>query len=172
MKPFRAALLALALALHGVWAHGQPSEQVEVTGAVRQSLRLDPGALAAFPASQIVSLDAPRRSAGGGGPPPPSVVRGVRLTALIERAGLAASGHRGWKTVVVLAVASDGYRALFGWPELSNTAVGDQAVVLFERDGRPLDEREGRIALFSAADRQSGPRHVRNLVRLEVRALD
>ncbi|NDZ12375.1 hypothetical protein [Variovorax sp. WS11] len=50
--------------------------------------------------------------------------------------------------------------------------MGEGVLVLFERDGRALDEREGRIALLSAADRQLGPRHVRNLVRIELRQLD
>ena len=44
--------------------------------------------------------------------------------------------------------------------------------MLFERDGQPLDEREARIALISATDLKTGPRHVRNLKRIEVRPLN
>jgi hypothetical protein len=99
-------------------------------------------------------------------------VRGVKLAALIERAGLVAKGRDGWKTLMVVATATDGYRAVFSWPEISNTLVGEGVLVLFERDGKPLDDREGRIALMSTADRSLGARHVRNLARIEVRPID
>lgn len=52
-----------------------------------------------------------------------------------------------------------------------NTTVGDGALLVFERDGRPLDEHEGRIALLSTADFRLGARHVRNVLRIEVMQL-
>jgi hypothetical protein len=73
---------------------------------------------------------------------------------------------------VIVATATDGYKAVFSWSEITNTPVGEGVLVLLERDGRALDDREGRIALISTADQRLGPRHVRNLARIEVRALD
>ena len=70
---------------------------------------------------------------------------------------------------MVEAVASDGYRALFSWGELFNTAVGDQVLVITQQDGRPLDAIAGPVALRSLADLRPGPRHVRNLCGVVVR---
>ena len=50
---------------------------------------------------------------------------------------------------------------------MSNNYVSLMLIVL-ERDGKPLDDREGRIALISLKDTRTGPRHVRWLERLDV----
>ena len=168
MRLFRSvALLAVLFAL---WtgAAAQLSLQVEIDGAVQRPTRLDATALAAFDARQIGSFTQTR---SGQGVETQSTVRGVKLAALIESAGLAVKGRNDWKTLVVTVTATDGYRALFSWPELTNTASGDGVLVLFERDGKPLDDREGRIALMATGDRSLGPRYVRNLARIEVRAV-
>jgi hypothetical protein len=60
---------------------------------------------------------------------------------------------------------------VFSWSELFNTEVGAGALLVFERDGQPLADREGRIALVSAKDTRAGPRSVRSLARIEVRVL-
>jgi hypothetical protein len=45
-------------------------------------------------------------------------------------------------------------------------------LVLYERDGNPLAKNEGPIALISAKDLRTGPRHVRWLKEVEVRLVD
>jgi hypothetical protein len=44
-------------------------------------------------------------------------------------------------------------------------------LVVFERDGQALEDREGRIALMAGRDLRTGPRSVRWLARLDVRVL-
>ncbi len=46
--------------------------------------------------------------------------------------------------------------------------MGDGVLVVFEQDGKPLDNREGRISLVSLKDTPTGPRHVRWLQRVDV----
>jgi DMSO/TMAO reductase YedYZ molybdopterin-dependent catalytic subunit len=147
----------------------QPSAQVTLTGELKSTLVLSPAQLLAFPAEQQVSFVQTR---GAPGQETRTVVRGVRLTAAIERAGLKSGPHNDWKTLLVIATATDGYRAVFGWPELTNTATGEGVLLVYERDGQPLDSRDGQIALLSTADRRLGARHVRNLVKVELRQLD
>ncbi len=167
---FRAFIVAAAVALHGLVAGAQPVSQVVVIdGLVKSALTVDAAALATSPAADVVQFQQSRTAQGVA---TSSTVRGVRLASLIERAGLLSSDRNEWKTLVVIATATDGYRAVFSWLELTNTAVGDGVLVLFERDGRPLDDHEGRIALISNADRRAGPRYVRNLARVEIRALN
>jgi hypothetical protein len=133
--------------------------------ALQANVVLTPQDLRAMPEAMQGSFTQTRDSASG---QQKSTVRGVKLPALIERMGLSAAGRANWKTLLVTASATDDYRALFTWAELSNTPAGEGVLVLHERDGAPLSEREGLIALQASTDLRLGARHVRNLLRLEV----
>ena len=158
----------LACSLPGAWAAPPSSESVVVSGAVKTVLTLKPEDLRAFPADQISSVTLTSKIDGK---EQSSTVRGVRLSAILERAGLPSGERNDWKRMVVLASAVDGYRVAFSWPELINTEVGAGVLVIFERDGKALDEGEGRIALISARDLRAGPRHVKWLNQIELRLL-
>jgi hypothetical protein len=89
----------------------------------------------------------------------------------LDRAALASADHNDWKRTVVLASGTDGYTVAFSWSELFHTEVGPSVLVVYERDGKALGEREGRIALVSARDVPTGPRSVHWLARVNVRIL-
>jgi DMSO/TMAO reductase YedYZ molybdopterin-dependent catalytic subunit len=72
------------------------------------------------------------------------------------------------RRTVVVASASDGYKVVFSWAELFNSPIGDGVLVVYERDGAPLPDEEGRIALVSLKDTRPGPRHVKWLQAVEV----
>ena len=94
---------------------------------------------------------------------------GPLLREVLRRAGFGSPDDRGARFAVIEAVATDGYRALFSWGELFNTAVGDQVLVISSQDGAPLNTVAGPLALRSLADLRAGARHVRNLCALVVR---
>lgn len=94
---------------------------------------------------------------------------GQLMREVLLRAGFGAQSDRGARAALIEAVATDGYRALFSWGELFNTAVGEQVMVIGSQDGRPLDAVAGPLALRSLADLRPGARHVRNLCALVVR---
>jgi DMSO/TMAO reductase YedYZ molybdopterin-dependent catalytic subunit len=146
-----------------------PPESVTVVGDVKRSVVVDAQALRAFAADAHVSFSSSREV--NGQPQPPSVVKGVRLLALLEQAGLAERDRFDWRKAVVVAIARDGYRAVFSWPELANTAAGAQVMVVYERDGAPLSAQEGPLAIAAPGDTRTGPRHVKWLQRIEVRVL-
>lgn len=163
------SMFALASILaNSAFAADLVSEQVVVSGPLKTLLTLRVDDLRAFPAADIQSVSVTRRVDKD---EVASTVRGVKLTAALDRAGFVGSDQNEWKHTVVLATATDGYQVVFSWPELFNTDVGAGALLVFERDGQPLADREGRIALVSAKDTRSGPRSVRSLARLEVRVL-
>lgn len=97
--------------------------------------------------------------------------RGVRLTDLIEHAGLRCEVHGEFKRMIFLAIGHDGYAVPFTWHELFNTSVGAQAIVVYECGGKPLTEADGVPVLFSGADLVPAPRHVKRLARIDVRAM-
>ena len=93
---------------------------------------------------------------------------GLRLTDLLDEADIRRDAHQALRRTYV-ATASDGYLAVFSWGELFNTSNGTSVMVAFERDGLPLRDGEGRIALVSLADKRIGPRYVKWLSRIDVR---
>jgi hypothetical protein len=54
------------------------------------------------------------------------------------------------------------------YQELYNTATGEQAIVIVEKDGLPLGDDEGRIAFISANDKRTGQRKLRYLKSIGV----
>lgn len=94
---------------------------------------------------------------------------GVRLVDLLAEAEIRQDARNAVRRTYVVAIASDGYVAIFSWGELFNTAVGADVLVAFERDGKPLRDGEGAIALVSLYDQRAGVRHVKWLNRIEVK---
>lgn len=92
--------------------------------------------------------------------------RGVLLRDLILRAGLRNASPTDFKRTVFVAVAHDGYAVTFSWHELFNTAIGEQALVAYECDGKPLSVDDGAPVLFSGADILPAPRHIKRLARV------
>jgi DMSO/TMAO reductase YedYZ molybdopterin-dependent catalytic subunit len=140
-----------------------------LTGDVRRTLSVSARALREFPAAAQTSYRESREVAGQTANA--TEVRGVRLLAVLEQAGLAERDRLDWRKTVVIAIARDGYRAVFSWPELTNTAGGAQVMVAYERDGAPLGVHEGPLAIHAPGDTRTGPRRVKWLQRIEVRIL-
>ena len=72
---------------------------------------------------------------------------------------------------MVIVTASDGYHAIFSWAELYLSPIGEGAMIVYERDGAPLADNEGPLALVSLKDLRPGPRHVKWLKSIELRVL-
>jgi len=77
-----------------------------------------------------------------------------------------ADKRAGWKKVVV-AVAADGFEAVFSCAELQEGMGPTRAYVAFEADGKPLSAGDGPLKLLVPTDKEPS-RSVRQLVRLEV----
>lgn len=93
------------------------------------------------------------------------------LRDLIVTAKPVEAGRFDLRQSIVVARATDGYVALFTWAELFNSPIGDGVLVATALDGSPIGEGEGRLALVSARDTKSGPRHVRWLQSVELRKI-
>jgi DMSO/TMAO reductase YedYZ molybdopterin-dependent catalytic subunit len=131
------------------------STRLRVSGEVHKPLELSVDGLREIAKRRGVAV------AGGYG--------GLRLIDLLEEADIRRDAPRALRRTYLVAVATDGYQAVFSWGELFNTAVGLNVLVAIERDGKPLLDGEGRFALVSLADQRPGPRHVKWLSRIDVR---
>jgi DMSO/TMAO reductase YedYZ molybdopterin-dependent catalytic subunit len=153
MRTFVAALAAVCVA-----AHAEPSavsQELRVTGEVERQL--------------VLSLEGLRDIARRRGLAQSQGYAGVRLSDLLDEARIRSDAPRALRRTYVVAIATDGYQAVFSWGELFNSALGREVIVAIERDAAPLRDGEGRFALVSLADLRPGPRHVKWLARIDVR---
>lgn len=145
------------------------SETISVSGAVAQPLTLGVAELEQFPPQQIGEVAMICDNGANLGKE--QNLRGVLLRDILNQAQIKVTNPRDLRKMVVIASATDAYKAVFSWAELFNSPTGDKVIVYFAKDGQPLGEDEGRIALISTTDLRTGPRHVKWLSGIEVRQL-
>jgi len=169
-------LLAVGAIVAAGHAEGQSARAVTtaltVRGSVEQEITLSVDELRRLPMQRVDDVRSVRGAAGVAASSE-SARRyvGCLLRDVLERAKPVERKRLDFRKSVVIATASDGYRVVFSWAELYLSPIGDGALVVYERDGKPLDDSEGRIALVSLNDTRPGPRHVKWLQSIELRVL-
>jgi DMSO/TMAO reductase YedYZ molybdopterin-dependent catalytic subunit len=136
-----------------------------VRGNVATPLSLTVADLRKFPAQRVDDTRVVRGEGGSGGTA--RQFAGCLLRDVLLAARLTERDRLDLRKTIVVATASDGYKAVFSWGELFNTTIGDGVLIVYERDGAPLGNDEGPIALVSLKDTRPGPRHVKWLVAVE-----
>ncbi len=145
------------------------SEQITVGGLVENRLVLSVADLRKFSAAQIGEMPVVCQTGANLGKL--ENLKGVLLKDLLEKAAIVSKSHNDVKKMVVIANATDDYKVVFSWTEIFNSPLGEGILVYFEKNGAPLDDEEGRIAMVSAKDTRTGPRHVKWLKDIEVRKI-
>lgn len=168
----RALVLALFTGVAPAQPCPSPADRAAVLAVIapdKAVIGLDAATLQSLPQQQR----SVRRSIAGAASAVEETARyeGVLLRDLLDRTLPGVLASRSARHLVIEAVATDGYIAVFSWGELFNSALGEQVLVVRGQDGRPLDVRAGPLALRSLADQRPGPRHVRNLCAVSVRSM-
>jgi len=94
--------------------------------------------------------------------------RGVLIENVIRMAEVIRTEDNDTKRMFILATAHDGYKVVFSWQEIFNTPIGGGVMILTERDGQSLCEKNGSLELISAEDYFTGARYVKGLKTIEV----
>jgi len=175
VRRLRAALLLACLAWAQAFAQpqGVVTTSLTVKGSVEREITLSVDDLKRLPVQRMDDVRSVR-DASGAAPPAESARHyvGCLLRDVLEHAKPVEKRRMDFRKSAVIATASDGYRVVFSWAELYLSPIGDGVLVVYERDGAPLDDREGRIALVSLKDTRPGPRHVKWLQSVELRVLE
>jgi hypothetical protein len=155
-------------------AAGQPispgvaaGSTITISGEVQKVLRLSVQDLKKFKAAEVARrAEHPRPQAEG--KPAEDRYLGCLLREVLNEAGLTQSHRRDLRRSYILVTATDGYQILFSWGEVFNTELGDAIYIAYERNGAPIDDAEGGIALFSLKDTAAGPRFARGVSTIQV----
>lgn len=146
------------------------TEVITVTGVVKHPLVLRVDDLKKFPAKSVKGLQMTCLDGANKGKMP--LVRGALLRDILAKAELDAPGHNDVKRMIIVATASDGYKVVYSWAEVFNSTQADGMIVYYEKNGQPIGNDEGRIAMLSSKDVKTGPRHVKWLKSIEVKRID
>ncbi|WP_089603892.1 molybdopterin-dependent oxidoreductase [Acinetobacter piscicola] len=142
------------------------SQQLTIDGLVKNKLTLSVKELTLFPKQH--SQDVAIVTMKGEVRRPTLKFKGVLLKDLLKKAELITSDHNDFKKTVVIAEATDGYKVIFSWSELFNTAIGQGVMVVYQENDQFLNAKSGKIALISTQDTATGPRYVKWLKRITV----
>ena len=169
-----ACLLTVLSLVDPGWAQpaGQVTTMLTVKGNVERELTLSVDDLKALPVRRVDDVRSVRDSTAAADSEVARHYVGCLLRDVLERAKPVEKRRFDLRKSIVIMTASDGYRAVFSWAELYLSPIGDGALVVYERDGAPLADDEGRIALVSLKDTRPGPRHVKWLQSIELRTLE
>jgi len=150
---------------------GTVTTALVVKGNVATEATLSVDDLKRLPVQRFDDVRSVRDGAGGTAPETTRRYVGCLLRDVLDRAKPVERNRLDFRRSVVIATASDGYRAVFSWAELYLSPIGDGVLVVYGRDGAPLADDEGRISLVSLKDTKPGPRHVKWLQSIELRVL-
>jgi hypothetical protein len=95
-------------------------------------------------------------------------MKGVRLRDVLRDVELDTDNPKLMSEYYFVAAATDGYRVVFSWNELFNSAIGETVFVVVEKDGKKISETEDSILTISSADFKTGRRFVKNLSNIIV----
>ena len=98
---------------------------------------------------------------------------GVSLKSVLEKAGVTFGESLKGKRLAscLLVEAADGYRAVIALPELDPAFSDKQILLVFQRNGRPLDEKEGPYRIV-IPDEKRMARWVRQATTLKIVAVE
>ena len=68
-------------------------------------------------------------------------LRGVLLADLINQTEVIVTAHNDTKKMYIVAASDDGYKTVFAWQEIFNSANGEGILVIFERGRRTTPRR-------------------------------
>ena len=94
---------------------------------------------------------------------------GVALEAVLEKAGVEFGQTLKGKRLAscLLVEAADGYRVVIALPELDPAFTDKQVVLVFLKDGKPLDEKEGPYRIVMPDEKRMA-RWVRQVTMLKI----
>ena len=143
---------------------------IRITGRLTTPRLVDWQQLAAMASVEIDGL----QMICGSGEPKGAIghCKGVLLADIINSVDVLITDHNDTKKMYIIASADDGYKTVFSWQEIFNTATGEGVMVVLEKGHKALDGDRQVVDLLSTRDFLTGPRHVRDLSTIEIVMLE
>jgi hypothetical protein len=96
-------------------------------------------------------------------------LKGVLLRDVLSGVEINSESPKVLSEYYFVCKATDGYTVVYSWNEIFNTAVGDSAFIVTEKNGKRIDAMDDSILMVSSKDFKTGRRHVKSLTSIEVK---
>ena len=175
MKFLKVAILcSIALGLFCVPAIGQHkvdvSRQFIVRGAVDNPIVFDISAIKKYVATDLG--DVVVKNHRGRDKKVAKNVKGVLLKTMLDSVHVKVDKPKQYSELLIVLMATDGYKNVYSWNELMNTDVGYHVFVITEKDGKSIEEMDDAIVVISMSDINPGSRYLRGFSKLEIRKVE
>jgi hypothetical protein len=95
-------------------------------------------------------------------------LKGVLLRDILQPIVLDTDNPKLYSEYYFVCAAEDGYKVVYSWNELFNTAVGNSVYIILEREGKNLADDEDSLLMISTQDTRTGRRYLKNLQTITV----
>lgn len=99
-------------------------------------------------------------------------VRGILLKDVLAKVELNESSPKLLSEFYFVCTGSDGYKVVYSWNEIFNTATGNNIYIITEKDGQRGEAVPDRIAIICVTDDATGRRFVKGLAKIIVKRVE
>jgi hypothetical protein len=167
MKNVIIVLLCLISALAFGQKEMKPTQSFVISGEVKAPVNVMVADLKKY--KEVIIGDVPITNHMGEKKNDAKGLKGVLLKDVIQSAEINAESPKVLSEYYFVCKANDNYIVVFSWNELFNTATGDAAYVVTEKEGKPLTELKDAIQLICPRDYKTGRRSLYALASIEVK---
>jgi hypothetical protein len=163
LPAFYVVSIALTLSAYNIQ---NPTTSVTVTGKVKKPQTFQLADLQKFSMKEIGDVVISNHKGEAKGTA--KSMKGILLRDVLESIPLDTDNPKLFSEYYFVCKAADGYKVVYSWNELFNTATGNSTYVVLEKDGKPMAGDGDHVLMVSSQDSRTGRRFVKNLETIYV----
>lgn len=163
-------LLASLLLLYACGAFAQEKTrqtlQFSISGEVEKASLITPDSLKQY---QIIEIgDKNVTDHTGAFKHKDDQLKGVLLKDVLSHTKFKTTSPKQLSRFYLVCEGIDGYKVVYSWNEIYNTAIGDQVYIITEKNGLAIDKMPESIQMTSSSDFKTGRRYLHNLNKITI----
>jgi len=163
-------ILSILILFLGLTLNAQSSKSIAVTGDVTQPVIINFSDLKNYQQHSVDSL--PIYNHKMEYKSTLKKIKGVLLKDVLAKVDFKTDSPKFLSEFYLVCIADDGYKAVFSWNEIFNSANGDQVLILTELDGSDASKLKENIMLVTPTDKATGRRYVKNFSKILIQKVN
>ncbi len=142
------------------------SDEITISGLVDKSLKFSTADLVNYEKQEIGDLVISNHLGVAKGTA--KKMNGILVKRLFDDVKFKVDSPKYLSEFYLTFIATDGYKVVFSWNEIFNSATGDHVFLVTEKDGKSITEMDDRILVVTTSDFKTGRRHLKGLSEIIV----
>lgn len=147
----------------------QPTDHVLISGLVEKPIEITYDEILKAPSSDLGTIKITNYA--GETKKELQNVKGVLLLHFLKNEMIKSPHPKELSQYYLVFKASDGYSFVASWNEIFNTEIGNSFYFITEVNGTTMKDSNERILLMAIKDFQTGRRHIKGLVNIEIKRI-